>query len=74
MEKVFSRVRINSRVKNTKKAQKPALVCANCGAYTTNSTELRDFANGDFLNKCPICEEYFTIERKNIITKTKYEK
>ena len=36
MEKIFSRVRVNSRVKNTKKAQKYALVCSNCGAYTTD--------------------------------------
>ena len=69
MEKIFSRVRINSRVKNTKKAQKHALVCSNCGAYTTDSVELRDFTNGDFLNKCPICGEYDVIECKNIITK-----
>ena len=43
----------------------------NCGAYTTDSAELRDFTNGDFLNKCPICGEYDVIERKNIITKSK---
>ena len=69
MEKIFSRVRVNSRVKNTKKAQKYALVCSNCGAYTTDSAELRDFTSGDFLNTCPVCGEYAVIERKNIITK-----
>lgn len=71
MEKIFSRVRVNSRVKNTKKTQKHALVCSNCGAYTTELVELRDFARGDFLNKCPICGKYDVIELKNIITKNK---
>lgn len=51
------------------KATKEVLVCKKCGSYTEDKNEIKNFTDGNFYNKCPVCGEFDCIELKSKKTK-----